>query len=207
MLLIEFFSKSILLPAAMPALCIMISLSGCSGQEKGNQLEPAVTENVSERTDQEMDWKITSPSFNEGESIPAEFTCTGQDVSPALSWTDPPEGTQELALIMDDPDAPMGTWTHWILYSIPPDTRELPENMPTDEELSSPPGAKQGITDFRRPGYGGPCPPSGEHRYFFKLFALDQKMEVPPGASLKQVSEAMDGHIIAETRLMGVFSK
>ena len=154
-----------------------------------------------------MNWSLNSNSFSEGGTIPEIFTCVGENISPALSWTPPPEGTSELVLIMDDPDAPGGTWTHWILYSIPTETSSLPANIPPDISLASPPGAKQGVTSFRRPGYGGPCPPSGRHRYFFKLYALDTKLSLPPGATLQAVLDAMDGHVVANTQLMGLFSK
>ncbi len=154
-----------------------------------------------------MTMKIESPAFAGGGRIPAGFTCSGADISPALKWTAPPEGTVELVLIMDDPDAPMGTWTHWILYGLDPATRELPEGVSkgtTAPEI----GAKQGITSFGRPGYGGPCPPPGpDHRYFFKLHALDTATNLPAGASLREVEHAIRGHIIAEAQLMGTFSR
>lgn len=181
----------------------------CAGCPESN------TENISGDTAQEiqegstdMEWKITSTAFKEGERIPDRFTCTGPDVSPELTWTAPPSGTKELVLIMDDPDAPVGTWTHWILYSLPPETAHLPEQVAKDSQVPSLGNAKQGVTDFRRPGYGGPCPPPGKpHRYFFKLYALDQQLDLDPGVSLGKITGAIEGHILAEARLMGTYSR
>ncbi len=119
-----------------------------------------------------MSLQISSAAFSAGETIPKKFTCDGPDVSPHLKWNDPPANTQGIALVMDDPDAPAGTWVHWVLYDVPADARELPEGVPKQEQLSS--GARQGRNDFGKIGYGGPCPPPGKpHRYFFKLYALD----------------------------------
>ena len=111
--------------------------------------------------------EIKSPAFSEGQAIPSKYTCDGKDVSPPITWSETPRGTKSLALIADDPDAPMGTWVHWVIYNLPPGTRQLPEELPTDGRL--PDGTIQGKTDFGRAGYGGPCPPSGTHRYFFRL--------------------------------------
>jgi len=154
-----------------------------------------------------MNWTIKSDSISENKRIPDKFTCKGTDISPALSWDAAPKGAQELVLIMDDPDAPVGTWTHWIVYGISPDRTSLPENVEKSAAAASV-GALQGVTSFRRPGYGGPCPPPGPaHRYFFKLFALDKKTGLPAGASLAQVEAAIKGHVIAEAKLMGTFSR
>lgn len=152
-----------------------------------------------------MDITITSTAFEEGGMIPKKYTCDGEDVSPPLAWTGIPEGTRTLALISDDPDAPMGTWVHWVLFNIPPDTKGLPEAVPPDEMLEN--GARHGITDFRRIGYGGPCPPAGTHRYFFKLYALDTGLDLKAGSSKKQLMEAMEGHVLAEGQLMGRYSR
>lgn len=142
---------------------------------------------------------ITSPAFVEGEPIPIKFSCDGEDISPALAWTDPPEGTLSFALIMDDPDAPGGTWVHWVLYNIPPETRMLPENVPAEPILAD--GSEHGKNSWGRADYGGPCPPSGTHRYFFKLYALDTTLDEDP------LLGGMEGHILAEAQLMGVFSR
>ena len=149
--------------------------------------------------------QIKSSAFQMGGMIPSKYTCDGEDISPPLSWDGVSEGTKSLALISDDPDAPMGTWVHWVLYDLSPSTRELPENFPKDKTLSN--GSKQGITDFKKIGYGGPCPPSGVHRYFFKLYALDTKSNLDPGATKKQVEDAMKGHILAQAELMGKYQR
>ncbi len=144
-----------------------------------------------------MEIKIKSAAFEEGGMIPKKYTCDGRDVSPPLSWTSVPEGTKSLALICDDPDAPTrGTWIHWVIFNIPADTRELPESIPPQRTLAI--GAKQGINDFRKIGYGGPCPPSGTHRYYFYLYALDTEINLEGGATKEQLMRAMEGHILAE---------
>ena len=152
-----------------------------------------------------MEIKIESPAFKEGAFIPEQYTCDGSNISPPLNWGDPPEGTTSIVLISDDPDAPMGTWVHWVVYNIPPSVREFPENIPAVKTLDN--GALQGTTDFGRIGYGGPCPPSGTHRYFFKLYALDTMLNFGPGATKKQVVEAMKGHVLAEGQLMGRYKR
>jgi Raf kinase inhibitor-like YbhB/YbcL family protein len=149
--------------------------------------------------------KLTSTAFSEGGMIPAQYTCNGPDVSPPLNWEDVPEETKSLALIADDPDAPVGTWVHWVLYNLPADTHELQEDLPKTKVL--PNGAMQGTNDFRKIGYGGPCPPGGTHRYFFKLYALDELVDLNPGARKKDLLDAMKGHILAECQLMGKFSR
>ena len=149
---------------------------------------------------------LTSSDFSAGGNIPTEFTCDGADSSPALKWTEPPEGTKSLALIMDDPDAPVGTWVHWVTYNLPPATRELPQGMLAHPRLAN--GALNGRNDFRRLGYGGPCPPPGPaHRYFFKLYALDLKLAAGPGLSKQELEKAMQGHILARAELMGRYMR
>jgi hypothetical protein len=152
-----------------------------------------------------MKLDIKSAAFGEGELIPRKYTCDGSDVSPPLSWSQPPEGTKSMVLICDDPDAPMGTWVHWVLYGLPPDTLEIFENMADDKELSG--GAKHGVNDFRKNGYGGPCPPGGTHRYFFKLYAVDTDVDLDPGATKDEVLSAIKGHVLAEGQLMGKYSR
>ena len=148
---------------------------------------------------------MTSSAFDEGGMIPEKYTCDGIDVSPPLVWTSIPNETKSIALICDDPDAPMGTWVHWVLFNLPADISELSENVPTDEELES--GALQGRNDFRNIGYGGPCPPGGTHRYYFKLYALDTVLDLEVGATKPQLLEAMDGHILGEGQLMGRYKR
>ena len=152
-----------------------------------------------------MEIKITSPAFEAGGMIPAKYTCDGQDISPPLRWEAVAEGTRSIALICDDPDAPVGTFVHWVLFNLPAETRELSENIPADEVL--PNGAKQGTTDFGRIGYGGPCPPSGTHRYFFKIYALDTEIDLPAGASKSQLLKAMEGHILGHGQLIGKYKR
>ena len=152
-----------------------------------------------------MDIKITSTAFEEGGMIPEKYTCDGIDASPPLTWTSIPEGTKTLALICDDPDAPMGTWVHWVLFNLPMNIIEMPENIPSERELEN--GAKQGMNDFRKIGYGGPCPPHGTHRYYFKLFVLDTELNLEAGATKSQLLEAMEGHILSEGQLMGRYKR
>ncbi len=148
---------------------------------------------------------MTSPVFEEGAAIPGKYTCDGVNVSPPLSWTSVPEGAESLALIFDDPDAPFRTWVHWVIFNLPVDSGGLPENVPPDEKLKN--GAKQGTNDFRRIGYGGPCPPGGTHRYFFKLYALDKILDLDAGANKKQLIKAIKGHILAESQLVGRYTR
>jgi len=152
-----------------------------------------------------MEIKITSPAFEDGGLIPAKYTCDGADISPPLQWDAVPEGTKSIALICDDPDAPMGTFVHWVIFGLPAETRELAENIPSDETLPS--GAKQGTSDFGRVGYGGPCPPSGTHRYFFKIYALDTEVDLAAGASKRELLKAMEGHILGQGQLIGKYKR
>jgi Raf kinase inhibitor-like YbhB/YbcL family protein len=148
---------------------------------------------------------VTSSAFENGKPIPARYTCDGEDISPPLRWSGLPQGAKSIALIADDPDAPMGTWVHWVLWNLPP-IAELQEAVPTTASLPS--GAKQGISDFKRPGYGGPCPPrGGPHRYYFKLYALDAALDLPAGAKKSDLEKAMRGHILAEGQLMGTYRR
>jgi Raf kinase inhibitor-like YbhB/YbcL family protein len=148
---------------------------------------------------------LSSPAFAHGGSIPVDFCCDDKDISPALQWGEPPQGTNSLALIMDDPDAPSGTWVHWVLYNLPVSARSLPEGVPPDAEL--PDGSRQGRNSWGRLGYGGPCPPRGTHRYFFKLYALDTQLGLPAGATKEQLLKAMQGHVLASAELMGTYAR
>lgn len=148
---------------------------------------------------------LTSSAFEEGGAIPSKYTCDGADVSPPLSWAGVPEGTESLALISDDPDAPMGTWVHWVLFNLPPDATELAENIPPG--LTLPNGARQGETDFGRIEYGGPCPPGGTHRYYFRLYALDVMLDLDAGATKAELVDAMEGHVLDEGELMGTYKR
>lgn len=149
--------------------------------------------------------KLESTAFDANGAIPARYTCDGQDISPPLAWDEPPAETRSLALICDDPDAPGKTWVHWVVYNLPPGTRSLPEKVSPNASLSG--GGLQGINDFGNPGYGGPCPPSGTHRYFFKLYALDRVLELPAGATKARLEEAIRGHILAKAELVGRYHR
>ena len=149
--------------------------------------------------------ELKSSAFPPGGVIPAKYTCDGLDISPPLSWADVPAGTQSLALIADDPDAPGGMWVHWVAWNIPPNTNALQEDVPKRDSLPS--GMQQGTTDFRSIGYGGPCPPSGTHRYFFKLYALKTTLNLPPSTTKKELEKAMQGHILKQAELIGKYQR
>ena len=153
-----------------------------------------------------MALELKSAAFKDGDIIDAKYTCSGADVSPQLSWSEIPDGTQSFALICDDPDAPGMTWVHWVVYDIPAGVIELPEDVPADEALSN--GAKQGMTDFRKIGYGGPCPPpGGPHRYYFKLYALDAMLDLESGLTKKELLQAINGHVLGEAKILGHFRR
>lgn len=153
-----------------------------------------------------MNLQISSSAFSSNQNIPKKFTCDGADVSPALSWNEPPSGTQSFALIADDPDAPAGIWVHWVLFDLPAGTRSLEEGVPKQDQLSN--GAHQGLNDFKKVGYGGPCPPPGKpHRYFFKLYALDAKLNLKSGVAKADVGRAMKDHILGQGELVGRYSR
>jgi len=152
---------------------------------------------------------LTSPAFADGQAIPVQYTCQGADRSPPLAWTGLPNNTRSLVLIIDDPDAPdpqapKMTWVHWVLYNLPPDIAELAEGIAT---ASLPPGTEEGLNDWRRTGYGGPCPPIGRHRYFHKLYALDTRLEGLRQPTKAQVEAAMQGHVLAQAVLIGTYQK
>jgi Raf kinase inhibitor-like YbhB/YbcL family protein len=179
---------------------IAIALPACEPEE----VAPPGEEEIPK--EEEMMLSVSSPAFQEGERIPVKYTCKGEDVSPPLAWGEPPAGTQFFTLIVDDPDAPGGVFTHWVLFNIPSHSFELPEAIPTQAELPS--GALQGRNDFGRIGYGGPCPPPGSpHRYQFILYAVEQPLDLKAGVSKKQVLSAMQGHILAEGQLVGTYQR
>lgn len=152
-----------------------------------------------------MSLEITSEAFENGEAMPITYSCHGEDISPPLSWTGVPPETKSLALICDDPDAPIGTWVHWVLFNIPASVDVLPEAIPPEEEPEV--GGRHGKNSWRKLGYGGPCPPSGTHRYFFRLYALDISLALPAGSGKKALLREMEGHILAQGELMGTFTK
>jgi Raf kinase inhibitor-like YbhB/YbcL family protein len=153
-----------------------------------------------------MAFELKSPAFSSGGDIPVKHTCDGQDVSPVLRWTDPPGNAKAFALIADDPDAPAGTWVHWVLYGVPATTRELPEGVAARDTV---PGVgTQGMNDFGKVGYGGPCPPRGPaHRYYFKLYALDAELKLPPRKTKAEVLKAIEGHVLGQAELMGHYKR
>jgi Raf kinase inhibitor-like YbhB/YbcL family protein len=146
---------------------------------------------------------LSSSAFKDGQPIPVDYTCDGKNISPPLAWSGAPADTQSLLLIVDDPDAPAGVWTHWILFNLSTDTSDLPEDL-----VKSPSTAKPGTNDFKKIGYGGPCPPAGKaHRYFFRIFALDTTLNLSPGATRKDVDAAMAKHVLAMGQLMGTYQR
>lgn len=149
--------------------------------------------------------EIISSAFKPGETIPSKYTCDNIDISPPLTWSRVPPGTKSFALICDDPDAPSGTYVHWVLFNLPPDTRELAEAVPKKDILEN--GARQGKNDYGKTGYGGPCPPSGTHRYYFKIFALDCELDEKPGITKKDLVKVMESHVLEEGQLMGRYKK
>ena len=190
--------------AAFPLLAAAITAAAlvglaCSQEDPEPIPEPEVTETT-------MTMEITSSAFTQGSSIPAQYSCDSDDISPKLSWSGVPEGTQSIAVIMDDPDAPGGTWVHRVIYGISPDDDGLPEGVPPSDTLEG--GAMQGKNDFGKTGYGGPCPPrGGPHRYFFKLYALDAEPKLGPGATKADLLREMNGSILAQGELMGTYTR
>jgi len=153
-----------------------------------------------------MAFKVKSSAFGSGAEIPKKFTCEAADVSPALEWSEAPAKSASFALIADDPDAPVGTWVHWVLWNLPASAQSLPEGVAKREQLDD--GTRQGRNDFRKIGYNGPCPPPGKpHRYFFRLYALDAKLDLAPGATRQELDAAMKGHILGEAEYMGTFRR
>lgn len=162
------------------------------------------SENMSMTISKSM--KISTTSFEPGRKIPMKYTCDGEDISPELSWEGAPEGTESFALIMDDPDAPGRTFTHWILYNIPADRTELPEGVFAEKIMKK--GCSQGLNDFRMMGYGGPCPPPGKpHHYRFHIYALDTTLDVPSGVTKNAILAAMKGHVLAEAEIVGLYGR
>ena len=154
-----------------------------------------------------MDIEVVSTAFREGEALPTQYTCDGANNSPPLRWGGIPKNSQSLALVCEDPDAPSGVFIHWVIFNLPPIVADLPEAMPTTEELVES-GAIQGRNDFDNIGYDGPCPPPGKpHRYFFRLYALDTKLRLQPGATRQEFERAAKGHILAEGSLMGTYKR
>ncbi len=182
---------------------VLFLLAGivCSGNaDKSHSIQTKTGEEPT------MAFELTSSAFEQGKPIPLKYTCDGPDVSPPLRWSGTPEGTKSLVLICDDPDAPVGTWVHWVLYNIAGDRTELPEGIAKEKMVLG--NARQGINDFQRIGYGGPCPPGGKpHRYFFKLYALDIESAWEPGLTKEEVLEKMEHHVLGQAELMGTYQR
>lgn len=199
------YSKPIIAVAFL--LVPFIGLRGCArnGVPKPHSPYPSNSKEVSPMPTSQT-FTLTSPALVAGAAIPRRFTCDADDRSPALAWSGAPAETQSLALIVDDPDAPAGTWTHWLLWNLPARATLLPEDTPKIELLDN--GARQGLNDFKRIGYGGPCPPPGKpHRYFFKLYALGSRLDLKPGATKAALEAALQPHILAQTQLMATYGR
>ena len=180
-------------------IALLVLFSGCISDQPEQETqtkEETIMEQIS----------ISSDAFNDSTSIPVEHTCDGEDRSPALSWDTVPAGTQSIALIVDDPDAPGKTWVHWVIYNIPADSTGLPPGVPKNKTLDD--GSLQGKNDFGRIGYNGPCPPPGKpHRYFFKVYALDTTLSLKSGATKSQLEASMSGHILAQGEMIGKYGR
>src|SRR5437870_8658837 len=187
--------------AASNLTLLILLLMGCAGSRQPPPAPPNAN-----RGEKEMSGiKLTSSAFKEGEPLPRTYTCDGPDVSPGLEWSGVPKSAKTLAIICDDPDAPSGDWVHWVLYNLPAENIGLVENTPATESLRA--GGFQGKNDFEKIGYGGPCPPSGTHRYFFKTYALDVELPLKAGATKVEVDKAMAGHVVAQAQLMGTYRR
>jgi Raf kinase inhibitor-like YbhB/YbcL family protein len=179
----------------------VVMLSSCRGKPSSDSVLPADPKRVI--------IGLTSPAFADGGAIPKVYTCDGRDVSPPLKWSGAPESARSLAVICEDPDAPAGTWTHWVLFKLPARVEELPEGIPPQEHVTLKPGAEaaQGRNDSGKVGYGGPCPRSGRHRYVFRLFALDTPLDPGKPISRESLLQSMRGHVVAEGRLTGTYAR
>jgi Raf kinase inhibitor-like YbhB/YbcL family protein len=181
------------IPLRLLALIAIVALTLCSAVPALKGAHP-------------MPFTVSSTSFSNGGYIARKFTCDAADVSPQLAWTDPPAGTKSFALLADDPDAPVGNWNHWLLWNVPAETRQLPENVAKSAQL--PDGSRQGTNDFRKTGYNGPCPPPGKpHRYYFKLHALDAKLDLKGNVGKRELEAAMKGHVLAQAEHMGKYGR
>ena len=186
----------------MSHVVLAFTLLGCTSQPQPVAQQPTPADKPS---DNNGGIKLTSSAFKEGQPIPATYTCKGVNISPPLEWSGVPKTARTIAIIADDPDAPSGTWVHWVLYNLPADNIGLVENLPATESLKA--GGFQGKNDFGKIGYGGPCPPSGTHRYFFKIYALDAELPLKAGATKAEVEKAMEGHIVAQGQLIGTYGR
>ena len=180
-------------------IILLIFISGCSNNGKTTITKDRNQEKNNEIVNEVVNMKLTSPDFKHNSMMPSELTCDGDGASPELNIEDVPKNAKSLVLINDDPDAPVGTWDHWIVFNMPPTTKKI--------EKGQEPEGLGGKNSWGRTGYGGPCPPSGVHRYFFKLYALDTMLNLNEGAAKKEIESAMQGHIIAKAELMGTYKR
>ncbi len=198
-------------PAALAAVLVLVLAWAGNGCDRPAPTEPTeatrAPATAPPKEEGAMAFELRSDAFSNGARIPARHTCDGEDRSPALRWNAPPPDTAAFALIVNDPDAPVGDWVHWVLYDLPPETRALPQGIPPTGVLGS--GAKQGLNDFKRLGYGGPCPPRGDgpHRYVFTLYALDAPLGLKAGLTRADVLAAMRGHILETATLTGTYER
>lgn len=184
-------------------LIAALFLLACRSETSSNNVQPS-NQAVGGK---KMEMKVTSKAFQDGGMIPPQYTCTGANISPPLAWGAVPEQSKSLALVIDDPDAPSKTFVHWVAFNIPANVKEMPENIPAQETLNCFGQGKQGTNDFKKLGYGGPCPPSGTHHYYFKLYALDTELTLDSSATKDQLLKAMEGHVLGEGQLMGRYQK
>ena len=184
------------------AITILLSLAlpGCRSSPP-----PLAPQPPAQSSDQKSEIKVTSVAFQQGQPIPRQYTCAGINISPPLEWSGVPKTAKTIAIIVDDPDAPGGSWAHWVLYNVPADNIGFVENVPMFETLKA--GGFQGKNDFGKIGYGGPCPPSGTHRYFFKLYAVDAELSLKAGATRAELEKALEGHVLAQGQLMGTYQR
>lgn len=186
---------------SLAALTLLLIGSSCVSTPQPAAQPPVADKSKTEKPEV----KLISSAFKEGQPIPRQYTCDGVNVSPPLEWSGVPANAKTIAIIADDPDAPSGTWVHWVLYNLPAANIGLVENLPPTEKLTA--GGFQGTSDFGKVGYGGPCPPSGTHRYFFKIYALDGELPLKAGATKAEVEKAMSGHIVLQGQLMGTYRR
>jgi len=187
---------------AVAIAAIMMFAVACAKQPTATTSTPPGTQATQSAT---PGIKLVSRAFTEGQTIPRQYTCDGINISPPLEWTGLPKSAKTITIIADDPDAPAGTWVHWVIYNLPADTLGMVENVPATEDVAG--GGLQGKNDFQKIGYGGPCPPSGTHRYFFKIYALDGELPLKAGATKSEVEKASEGHIVGQAQLMGTYRK
>jgi Raf kinase inhibitor-like YbhB/YbcL family protein len=185
----------------LTVVLVSLALIGCA-----NRTQPAAQPSATNSAKPaKAEIKLTSAAFKDGEPIPRAYTCDGVNISPPLEWNGVPKTAKTIAIVCDDPDAPGGTWVHWVLYNLPADNIGLVENLPATETLKA--GGFQGKNDFAKIRYGGPCPPSGTHRYFFKIYALDSELPLKAGATKAELMKAMDDHVVLQGQLMGTYRR